>query len=296
MNDVVQRAVDAMSSIFERRSHELRVERSGGPIVVSADPVRLEQILCNLLGNAAKYTKEGGHVEVLVSRIQVEGQPRASVVVKDDGIGLSPEERSRIFDLFYQVDTSMARSQSGLGIGLTMAKRLIELQGGSITVHSEGRNEGATFAIELPELVDTAIPLSTCTSPDSLQGTRVLLVDDNVDACELTQMSLELVGCLVRGVHDGGEALRTLQDHTFDVAVLDIGLPVLDGYQLARAISERLGPQRPKLIALTGYGRAEDRGRALVAGFDAHLTKPADPDTLIRTISAVVKGARARVG
>jgi signal transduction histidine kinase len=296
MNDVVQRAIDAMRPTFERRSHELRYERHGEAMVVSADPVRLEQILCNLLGNAAKYTRDRGQVRVQVSRVHLDGQQRARVVVRDDGIGLSPEDQARIFDLFYQVDTSIARSQSGLGIGLTMAKRLIELQGGSIAVHSEGRDRGATFAVELPELVDTEVPLSTRTPTDSLEGTRVLVVDDNVDACELTQMSLEQVGCLVRAVHDGGEAMREVREHTFDAAVLDIGLPVLDGYQLARAISERLGSQRPKLIALTGYGRAEDRGRALVAGFDAHLTKPTDPDTLIRTIGSILKGARVRVG
>jgi CheY-like chemotaxis protein len=160
----------------------------------------------------------------------------------------------------------------------------------------EVRHGGAPFAVDLPALRDTAIPSSTATPAESLQGTRVLLVDDNVDACELTQLSLELAGCLVRAAHDGGEALRMVREHVFDVAVLDIGLPVLDGYQLASAISERMGPQRPGLIALSGYGRPEDRRRALIAGFDAHLTKPADPDTLIQTIVAVIKGACVRVG
>jgi CheY-like chemotaxis protein len=170
------------------------------------------------------------------------------------------------------------------------------MHGGTIRVDSEGRGHGSAFTVELPE----AAPASRLTLPpravDSLRGTRVLFVDDNLDACALMQMCLEMAGCQVRTAHDGGEAVRASTEQRFDVAVLDIGLPVLDGYQVAAAISESLGPLRPRLVALTGYNRPEDRGRAKRVGFDAHLAKPVDPETLCATIGEVLRDSRVRLG
>ncbi|HET9957005.1 MAG TPA: response regulator [Polyangiaceae bacterium] len=292
--EAVRRAIDTVRSTFARHRHQLELHCCDGPLVVNADPVRLEQILCNLLTNAAKYTNEQGHVEVNVDRVP--DSDRVRIAIKDDGIGLSSEDAEHIFDLFYQVDTSIARSQSGLGIGLTMVKRLIEMHGGSVSVRSEGRGRGAEFNIELPEIAPPSKARTPSLAPRALHGTRVLFVDDNLDACELMQMSLQMAGCVVTTAHDGGEAVRLGTERRFDVAVLDIGLPVLDGYQVAASLVETLGPLRPRLIALTGYNRAEDRGRAKRAGFDAHLVKPADSESLLRTINDVLQGARVRLG
>ena len=294
--EAVRRALETARPTLSRKRNPPNVVLCEGPLLVSADPVRLEQILGNLLTNAAKYTDESGRIEVTVERVAGHESPRARLTVRDDGVGLSEEDRERIFDLFYQVDASLARSQSGLGIGLTMVKRLVEMHGGSIQAQSEGRGHGSAFSVELPEVE----PVSRVTLPPqaagSLRGTRVLFVDDNLDACSLMQMCLEMAGCVVRTAHDGGEALRAAGQQPFDVAVLDIGLPVLDGYQVAASLSESLGSLRPRLIALTGYNRPEDRGRAKRVGFDAHLAKPVDPETLCATIGEVLRGGRVRLG
>ncbi len=298
LNEAVGRAVETCRPGVERKRQTLRVARGREVTRVDADPVRLEQILCNLIGNASKYTPDEGIIDVEIDLVIRDGKPRGRVVVTDSGIGLSPVDRDHIFDLFYQVDTSVARAQSGLGIGLTMAKRLVEMHEGTIHVESAGRGKGAKFTVELPESTPGPALGAAPEAPagDLLQGARVLLVDDNADACELLQLCLQDAGCLVETAGDGREALRALDQRTFDVAVLDIGLPDLDGYQVASTVVEQFGAQRPRLVALTGYGRAEDRGRALVSGFDAHLVKPVDPRRVTKTIDQLLRQARVRLG
>jgi len=297
LREAVTRAVETCRPAFDRRRQELRVLTLEQALPISADPVRIEQILGNLLSNAAKYSPERGRITVTLRHELRDQKPWGYVDVADDGVGLSPEDASRIFDLFYQVDASLARSQSGLGIGLTMAKRLVDLHQGVLEVESEGHGKGARFSLGLPEVTANAeANLPAEASPADLRGARIFLVDDNVDACELMQWSLENAGCKVTTASDGGEALRILTEQRFDVAVLDIGLPVLDGYQLASAVLESLGSLRPKLVALTGYGRSEDRSRALRAGFDEHLVKPIEPEALAHVIGNLLKTVRVRLG
>ncbi|RYZ07559.1 MAG: response regulator [Myxococcales bacterium] len=295
--EAVQRAIETARPRLARNRNELTVQECEGPLYVSADPVRLEQVLVNLLTNAAKYTPEQGKVEVSVSRTTGPGgAARGKVTVKDNGVGLSEEDRAHIFDLFYQADASLARSQSGLGIGLTMVKRLVEMHGGEVAAASAGRGHGSAFSVELPEVQAKTQSAAAPPSRTELRGVRVLFVDDNLDACALMQMCLEQAGCIVVTAHDGGEALRLAGQHQFDVAVLDIGLPVLDGYQLAAAITERLGASRPPLVALTGYNRPEDRSRARQVGFNEHLAKPVSPETLLATLGDVLRNVRVRLG
>jgi two-component system, sensor histidine kinase len=295
--EAVHRAIETTRPRLARNRNELSVKVCEGPLYVSADPVRLEQVLGNLLTNAAKYTQERGKVEVEVSRAPgPHGTTRGKVTVKDDGVGLSVADRALIFELFYQANTSLARSQSGLGIGLTMVKRLVEMHGGTVVVTSDGPGRGSAFSVELPEVAAGVLSSAPPPSRTFLRGVRVLFVDDNLDACSLMQMCLEQAGCVVSTAHDGGEALRLAGQQRFDVAVLDIGLPVLDGYQLATAITETLGPLRPRLVALTGYNRPEDRSRARQVGFDEHLSKPVDPENLLATIAEVLRNVRVRLG
>lgn len=294
--EAVQRAVDTAKPRLARKRNVLKLELCEGPLLVSADPVRLEQILGNLLTNAAKYTDDQGLIEVRVERFEKDDERHARITVQDDGVGLSEQDCEHIFELFYQVDASLARSQSGLGIGLTMVKRLVDMHGGHISVKSAGRGRGSTFSVELPEVAPVSRVSLPPTARGSLRGTRVLFVDDNLDACALMQICLEMAGCQVKTAHDGGEAVRAACEQKFDVAVLDIGLPVLDGYQVASTLNETLGPLKPRLIALTGYNRPEDRGRAKSVGFEAHLAKPVDPEVLCATIADVLQGTRVRLG
>ena len=292
LNDAVTRAIETCRPRVDRRRQRLHVAIASEPACVDADAVRLEQILCNLLTNASKYTRDEGNISIIVER----DDGRARVTVQDDGVGLSRADCARVFDLFYQAETTIARSQAGLGIGLTMAKRLTEMHGGTLTAGSDGVGTGSRFTVELPLVArQTERPSGTNVNPRELSGTRVLLVDDNMDSCEVVQMLLEEAGCIVTTAFDGGEAVRLLSSKRFDVAIVDIGLPVLDGYQVASHAMEALGLDRPKLFALTGYGRAEDRMRALQAGFDEHLVKPVDPHKLTKLVSSGTSGARARV-
>jgi signal transduction histidine kinase len=291
--DAVKRSLETAKPTFARHRNDVRLQCPEEPVLVNADPVRLEQIIGNLLTNAAKYTNDSGRVDVVVERGPGES---VTVHVKDDGVGLSPEDCEHVFELFYQANTSIARSQSGLGIGLTMVERLVAMHGGRVSVKSDGPGRGTTFSVELKELVSRATSEPPTTSEGPARGTRVLFVDDNVDACELMKIWLEMAGCVVVTAHDGAEAVRIGLEHRFDVAVLDIGLPGLDGYQVASALNDSLGTLRPRLIALTGYNRPEDRSHAKRVGFDAYLAKPADPATLLGTMGDVLRGARVRLG
>ncbi len=299
LNQAVGRAIETCRPTLERKSQTLQVEPAPAAVAVAADPVRLEQVLSNVLGNASKYTPERGRIQVRVSTSEREGRPVALIDVVDDGIGLSPADLPRVFDLFFQVDTTLARSQSGLGIGLTMARRLVELHDGTIDAHSDGVGKGTRMTITLPvsDSPEGAGGSASGGGPrNGLRNTAVLLVDDNVDSCELMQMFLEAEGCHVTLAHDGEAAVRMVGEARFDVAIIDIGLPEMDGYQTASAIVETMGAQRPRLIALTGYGREEDRARSRAAGFDVHLVKPIDPPALTAAMDELLRTARVRLG
>jgi signal transduction histidine kinase len=277
---VVARAVEAARPNIEGRRQELSVTLLPQRLHVEADPIRLAQVVSNLLNNAAKYTPEGGRIWLAVQR---EGD-EAVLSVRDTGIGIPDEMLSRIFDLFTQVDRTLDRAQGGLGIGLTLVKSLVELHGGSVQAFSKGPNTGSEFVVRLPLLPDTQPPQPARGEGNSQAAPslprRILVVDDNVDAAESLGKWLEHTGHEVRISHDGDAALEMARTYQPEVVLLDIGLPRMDGYEVARRLREEPATEHALLVALTGWGQAEDRRRSREAGFDHHLTKPADPETL----------------
>jgi len=280
IGEVLQRCL--YGAEFAARTHriELRADLSESAVVVEADATRLEEVFNNLIANALKYSEPGAHVHVSSRR----DGPRCVVEISDTGIGLAPEMLDRVFDLFSQADTSLHRSQGGLGVGLTLARALVELHGGSIHAISEGLGRGSTFVVTLP-LSHRAVgadgePL-TVAGP-LLGRQRVLLVDDNLDFLEMTQAMLENAGYEVATAMDGRQALEQLVAKQPDVAFVDIGLPVMDGYTVADRA--RAAGVRSYLVAISGYGQPEDKQRAHAAGFDLHLTKPVGGSVLLTTI------------
>ncbi len=235
------------------------------PAWVEADPARLDQVISNLLDNAAKYTDPGGRVELSAAR---DGN-WAVLRVCDTGMGIAPEVLPRVFDLFAQADKSLDRERGGLGVGLTLVKGLVALHGGTIEVHSAGPGRGAEFVIRLP-----AAPPGP--QPASAGGLRILVVDDNVDAATSLAALLGMFGHTVETAHDGARAVEAARTGAFDVLLLDIGLPGMDGYEAALRVRSIPGVKRPLIIAVSGYGFDHDRSRAREAGFDHHLVKPVD--------------------
>jgi signal transduction histidine kinase/ActR/RegA family two-component response regulator len=284
--ETVRQAVESCQELVRAQQHELVLDLPEGPLEIEADPTRLEQVLCNLLNNAAKYTEPRGHIEVRVRR---EGE-EVVLRVRDNGIGLSPESRERIFDLFMQADRALVRSEGGLGLGLTLVRQLVEMHGGTVAAASEGPGRGSEFTVRLPVgQITAALPAASVgvapTESLGSSGKHVLLIEDSEDIRTTMALLLELEGHRVSLAVDGQEGLERLLAQCPDVALVDVGLPRLDGYELARRARQALG-QRVVLIAVTGYGQAEDRQRALAAGFDLHLTKPVNLDELLRLLSA----------
>ncbi len=278
----IAQAVETAQPVIDARGHELSVGLPDAPIWVDADRIRLAQVIANLLTNAAKYTDRAGRIWLIAE--QEGGQ--AVVRVRDSGIGIAPEMQSRVFDLFTQGDLSPAHSQGGLGIGLTLVKRLMDLHDGSVAVHSDGLGQGSEFVIRLPAVASTeaagelAGRAEATTHVAGASKRRVLVVDDNVDAAESIAMILQLAGYDVRCIYDGPSVLQTATAYRPDVVVLDIGLAGMSGYDVARRIREEPDLKQTVLVAMTGYGQDEDRRRSQEAGFDYHLTKPVDPDVL----------------
>jgi signal transduction histidine kinase/ActR/RegA family two-component response regulator len=267
------------------KERNLTIAISPEPMWIDGDVTRIEQVFSNLVSNAVKFSTKG-------TGISIELAPRdgkAVFVIRDHGVGISKAHIDAVFELFFQADPTLARSQAGLGIGLTMVKRLVEMHGGTTSVMSEGPGRGAAFEIELPLIAprrQTPFGMKRTTRPPA--PLSILLVDDNQDSCELLALAFENDGHRVRTAHDGAAGLEIALADKFDVAVVDIGLPVIDGYEVARRIRAAENGSSPVLLALTGYGRNEDRDRAIAAGFDAHLVKPIDLAELQRTVSNLV--------
>jgi signal transduction histidine kinase/DNA-binding response OmpR family regulator len=281
MAEAALRAIEMASPILEQRNHrlEFRIPRSG--LKVSADPERLAQILSNLLTNAAKYSDPGSRITMIASR----HGDRVRVSVKDEGVGIAPEMLGRIFDLFVQEPQSIDRSRGGLGLGLTIVRNLVKLHGGSVNARSEGPGKGSEFVLDFPVLdsearVDSTLPqVQPLTSTDASR--RVLVVDDNNDAAATLKLGLEAIGHIVVTAPDGPTALELARMFQPEIAFLDIGLPAMDGYELAHHLRHVPGiPPELKLIAVTGYGLESDRQRTSAAGFSAHLVKPVSFDSL----------------
>ena len=276
LRTVVDRAVEEIQPAIDARGNELMVSMPARPIVVDADIVRLAQVLSNVLANAAKYSPKPSQIWLTAERSGSE----VLIRVRDQGVGIAPEFLPNIFNLFAQADVPLARTEGGLGIGLTLVKSLIEMHGGAVTATSPGIGQGSEFVVRLPVSEATPAAAPKPTGPGSASSKRkVLVVDDNVDAAITVSALLKAWGHDVQTVYNGPAALETARGFRPDVVLLDIGLPGLSGYDVARKLRAEGIHERMLITALTGYGQAEDRARAQAAGFDYHLTKP--PDTAI---------------
>jgi CheY-like chemotaxis protein/two-component sensor histidine kinase len=281
LRSIAQQAVDAVRSLIERRKHELSVSLSAEPVWVQGDPTRLEQVVVNLLNNAAKYSDEGGHMWLTVQ--QGDSEVEAVLRVRDTGVGIAPELLPRIFDLFTQADRTLARSEGGLGIGLSLVQKLVELHSGKVSAHSAGLGQGSEFIVRLPALSIAGQPIAPAPIERvelSAQTARVLVVDDNVDVADMIVVLLQLFGHEAKAAYYGQSALQTATEYKPDVVLLDIGLPDMNGYEVARQLRRQPQTKDIRLIAMTGYGQDSDRQRSQEAGCDLHLVKPVDPQKL----------------
>jgi signal transduction histidine kinase len=288
VSELIARAVETVEPIIQGRSQVLTVELPEQPPVVDGDCMRLTQAIANVLGNAAKYTDAGGSIV-----LQVCARARdVEIRVRDTGIGIPAEVLPKIFDLFTQLDQRMERPQSGLGIGLALVRRLVEMHGGSVSAHSEGAGRGSEFVICLPLMTPAVLPavgdqLTAEYQAARPQHRRILVADDNLDALESLAALLALNGHEVHRAQDGAAALQAAMRHRPEVIFLDIGMPQMDGYEVARRIRAHEWGKELLLIAVTGWGQESDRQRSFAAGFDFHLVKPVDLEKLNQLLSKV---------
>jgi signal transduction histidine kinase len=280
LNLVIQRAVQSVRALFDSRNHALLIDLAPGPTFIHADPTRLEQVLCNLLLNAARYTAPGGRIELRLDR---EAGGWIAIHVKDTGIGISAQMLDQVFELFVQVDAPLHRAEGGLGIGLTVVKRIVELHGGTVSAHSDGRDRGSEFIVRIPAMGGTvapeAIPFRAMDSKP-MPGRRVLLVEDDKEIREVLKLLLEELGHQVQTADNGLTAVDRILELRPDVALVDVGLPGIDGYEVARRVRASPAGAGLFLVAVTGYGGPRAKARSMEAGFDHHVVKPIDPDTL----------------
>ena len=278
-------ALETSRPLIEQMGHELTVTAPTQELMVDADMTRLPQVFMNLLNNAAKYGERGGHIQLDVEQQGTD----VAVRVKDTGIGIAADQLPRIFEMFTQVDRSLEKSQGGLGIGLTLVKRLVEMHGGSVEARSEGPGKGSEFIVRLPVVVDASTPHAFDGDEETLATTslRILIVDDNRDGADSLAMILQIMGNDTRTAYDGQEGVDEAEQFRPDVIVFDIGLPKLNGYEACRRIRELSWAKSVVLIAVTGWGQDEDRRRSRDAGFDHHVVKPVDARTLMTLLGGV---------
>jgi CheY-like chemotaxis protein len=299
LRPIVAQAVETAQPLFTARRHQLAIDVPTEPLPIWGDGARLTQIISNLLNNAARFTADGGHIALTVRR---QGA-RVVLSVKDDGVGIPPDMRARVFDMFTQIEWPAQRKQEGLGIGLALVKRLVEMHEGEVEARSEGPGCGSELVVRLPLATDGragrddqtivgAVARSGRDAADGSRPERILVVDDNVDAAETLSRLLRMHAHEVRVEHDGLSAVAAARDMNPDIVLLDIGLPKLDGLEVAKILRARVDGPRPLLVAMTGFGQAKDRARTAAAGFDHHLTKPIDPK-LLQSLMQTARGARA---
>jgi CheY-like chemotaxis protein/two-component sensor histidine kinase len=289
---VLSGAIEASRPLVAQYGHQLSLDLPRDPVWLHGDLVRLSQVFCNLLNNAARYTPQGGQVVVHARRVD----DTVTVAVRDNGIGIPREMLPRVFDMFTQVDRSLERSRGGLGIGLTLVKQLVELHDGQVEAHSDGIGRGCEFVVRLPTVAGPealartgpAAHAASAAAEAASRGRRVLVVDDNEDAAESLAMLLRLFEVDCRTAHDGLVGLAVAREFRPEVVLLDIGLPGLNGYDVATAIRAEAWAAETTLVALTGWGQEEDRRRSAAAGFDAHLVKP----VTLEQLSEVMQPAR----
>jgi signal transduction histidine kinase/ActR/RegA family two-component response regulator len=287
LTQVIKGAIESSRSVMEQSGHQLVVDLPSEPIYLQGDLVRLAQVFLNLLNNAAKYTEREGRIW-LSAMLQGEN---VVVRVKDTGIGIPPKQLSRLFDIFFQVDRTLERSQGGLGIGLSLVKRLVELHGGTVEAHSEGFGKGSEFIVRLPVIVER-VNLPQPEEPSSASdiksaSRRIVVVDDNRDSADALAMLLQVYGYETDTAYDGVQGVEAAERLRPDAVLLDIGMPRLNGYDACRCIREKPWGKSLVLIAMTGWGQEEDRRRTIEAGFDAHIVKPVEPTDLIKLIASL---------
>jgi CheY-like chemotaxis protein/two-component sensor histidine kinase len=281
LQDAVRNAVDTALPGIQAAQHTLTTELPDDPVYVRGDAVRLTQVFANLLNNSAKFTPPHGRIRVLLG---AEGD-QAIVAVEDTGIGIPPTMLHEIFEIFAQGPGARMQGRGGLGIGLSLVRRLVALHGGQVTAHSEGPDRGSRFEVRLPLLVTAHrqdAPKGAGAHSGSASG-RILVVDDNHDAADSIVELLRMQGWDVTVAYDGPSALKEFEGRRFDLALLDLGMPGMDGYELARRI-RALGHGQPVLVALTGWGQARDRSLSQAAGFDHHLVKPVEIEALMQIL------------
>jgi signal transduction histidine kinase/CheY-like chemotaxis protein len=293
LRSLMETAVETAQPAINAKQHVLEIEWPAEAIGLQADPVRLTQVIANLLTNSAKYTKPGGRITLGARR-----EPRQIIIfVRDNGIGIAPDMLPRVFDMFSQIDSGQEHSEGGIGIGLALVRGFVELHGGSVAAHSAGLARGSEFIVTLPTPPAESAS-SPRTAPARMEASRppargILVADDNRDGAEIMAMLLGLSGYEVYVAHTGPEALAMAAKHRPSVAILDIGMPGMSGYEVATGIRHEPWGTGIQLIAVTGWGQDEDKRKALDAGFDHHLTKPIDPDELTRLISAAAAVSQA---
>jgi PAS domain S-box-containing protein len=283
---LVEAALETSRPLLEAAGHALTVALPPAPIHLEADPVRMAQVFANLLNNAAKYTEPGGRIGLTAER---QGGD-VVVSVKDDGMGIAPEMLPRVFQIFAQANRALVRSQGGLGIGLSLVKGMVELHGGGVEARSEGLGRGSEFRVRLPAAAQTPAPerpRGEAGEPGPAARRRILVVDDNRDSADSLAMLLKFMGHEVGTAYDGEQAVEAAGALRPDVALLDIGMPRLDGYAACRRIREQPWGRPMFLIALTGWGQEEDRRRTEAAGFDHHMLKPVDPAELLKLLASL---------
>jgi signal transduction histidine kinase/CheY-like chemotaxis protein len=289
---IVEMAAEATRASFDANGQSLEVHLPEAPVYLRADPARMAQVLGNLLNNAAKYTDAGGKVSLSVARRDRD----VVTTVKDSGVGIAPEDLSRLFEMFTQLDGSGSRAGGGLGIGLALVRALVEMHGGRVEAHSEGLGRGSEFRVTLPAAEPPEPVAQTDRSQPVARGARlrILVADDVPDSMQSLGMGLEMLGHEIRTAGDGIQAFEIAASFRPQTAILDIGMPGLNGYELARRIRDEPWGRDMLLVALTGWGQQEDVQRSAAAGFDHHMTKPVDFDTLTRLLESWVTG-RSRI-
>ena len=293
---VVESAVEAARPVIDEGGHELRLTLPAEPVLLEADPTRLAQMLSNLLNNAAKYSPTPGTIALAA---RTDDDDEVVITVTDTGLGIAPEMQTRIFEMFGQVDQTLEKSYTGLGIGLTLVKTLAKMHGGTIAVHSEGVGRGSEFTLRLPTITDVPSASPASLADEGSNGTagttnlRVLIVDDNVAAATMLTMVVKMLGNQTRTAHDGREAVEVAAEFVPDMILMDLGMPKMNGYEAARKIRSQPWGRSMMLVALTGWGQEEDKQKTKEAGFDHHLVKPAEPDALKKLFHQVAaKSAR----
>jgi signal transduction histidine kinase/CheY-like chemotaxis protein len=292
LNSIIDAAVETARPLIETKHHRLTIELPSEPFMLMVDPLRVSQSLSNLLTNSAKYMDEGGQIILRVALSTEE----ILLSVKDTGIGIEPGALTGLFEMFSQVDSAIARSEGGLGIGLALVKGLIALHGGTINARSSGAGLGCEFSIHLPRSVVVPIAIeakdSSPAQSHQTSGHQILLADDNRDAADSLTMLLEMNGHRVTVAYNGEQALQLARQSVPSVMILDIGMPDITGYEVARRVRAEAWGRSIYLIAVTGWGQKEDKARAIASGFDHHLTKPVDPDEVESVLQAIFKRAR----